>query len=335
MGLISRVSSRTYRYFCMLRRVIAISKRSFTVRYDEPQYLQKCIQEIEDELQDKAPLSTSVIGMKSLLETSFDFEKILGQNMAFMTHFLRSGHPLVNVAKSISRNDSPTAEINNAESYPVPLNMRGMIIAMLGNSLQTDETADSEPILADVYGLISAAFNIHRNILPDSTSKEILTRTNKLAVLVGDCCLSKAAELVSSLDRPEIVDKVAETLTQISQLSYQNQDYSGHLFIECCESVAILHSPNSSVHENITGFASNFHQAYLSILSKQYPKALGHKLTCLEFIKALNLEKRKRRLIDETVHAFLPMSLLDKDQLENINQPMSKIESKPKDFPFL
>jgi len=317
----------------MLRRVIAISKRSFTVRYDEPQYLQKCIQEIEDQLQEKAPLSTSVIGMKSLLETSFNFEKLLGQNMAFMTHFMRSGHPLVDVAKSISRNDSPTAEITNAESYPVPLNMRGLVIAMLGNSLQTEKTAKLEPTLAEVYGLISAAFNIHRNILPDSTSKEILTRTNKLAVLVGDCCLSKAAELVSSLGRPEIVAKVAETLTQISQLSYQNEDYSGHLFIECCESVAILHSSNTSVHATITGFASNFHQAYLSILSKQYPKALGHKLTCLEFLKSLDVEKKKRQLITETVHAFLPMSLLDKKQLENINQPMSKIESK--DFPFL
>jgi len=311
----------------MLKRILAASKRPLTIRYDEPQYLQKCLTEIETTLGDKTPLSTSVIGMKSLLETSFNFEKLLGQNMAFMTHFLRSGHPLVSVAKNVTQNISPTVQVANAENYPVPLHMRGLIIGMLGNSLKTDETSSLEPILADVHGLISAAFNVHRNILPDSTPKEILTRTNKLAVLVGDCCLSKASELVSTLDRADIVAKISIMLAEISQLSYENKDYSGELFLQCCESVAILHSSEKPVLENVTGFAKNFHEAYLSILAKQYPKAVGHKMIALQSLKRLNINKQKRMLIDEVVHAFLPTTLLDQDQIDNFEKPMSKINS--------
>merc|ERR1711990_533333 len=131
------------------------------------------------------PLATSVMGMQELVDNPH-FHTMVAKQSKFIGAFRKSGHPLVKVAKNVLANVAPQTSINpNANNHPIPLPFRGIIVALVASIFKPGDAKVLS--IAEINGLMSAGFNIHRHILPkieEELSRQnatVLTTANKLA----------------------------------------------------------------------------------------------------------------------------------------------------------
>merc|ERR1712048_1351621 len=78
-----------------------------------------------------------------------------------------------------------------------------------------------------------------------SNTDKLGVKINKLAILGGDFVLAKACQLLADLESPKAVEKIAESLSHISQNAASDQDHSDLLLQNCCEAIVIIDADRS------------------------------------------------------------------------------------------
>lgn len=290
------------------------------LRSKETTTLRKVIAEAQSSLGENTPLTTSVKGMKTLLD-SRHFKRLLDKNSSKLLEFAYSdpNNKLVDMANDVIKHKAPNPHPNSSQ-YPVPLPFRGLVISLLGgliceNGGKVEVVEDGEKysavqVIAEINGLIEAALNIHRNITQSSQDK-ISNNMNKMAVLGGDYCLAKACQLLSKLSSPEAVEKISFTLSAISQRASGDVEHSNLLLKSCCETLVILEQVSEkgnskSFEENqnhistsisskinqVSKFSENLNSAHTALLNDNVDMALYYKFECIKFLRNYKIDEK-------------------------------------------
>lgn len=325
------------------------------IKYNDTQALTKVLSKATEKLseENQAPLSTSVAGMQKLLNSEI-FIGLVQKHVPMVSDYLlfRREHSLwKNVAMPIVYNNSAPSVKDNSKVHPVPLAFRGVLISLLGNLIYNYENtihlekgsqnkAQNEvQTIAEINGLIECAMNLHRNISQFSDTDKLGVKINKLAILGGDFVLAKACQLLADLESPKAVEKIAESLSHISQNAASDQDHSDLLLQNCCEAIVIIDADRSLLIQNtetdaenpenlnseiistkikettekVIKFIGNLNQAYLALLEEDNDKAYSCKKQCLELLDSFEVTKVEKleykELLMHLVHAFLPVEV--------------------------
>ena len=130
----------------------------------------------------------------------------------------------------------------------------------------------------------------------------------------------------------EAVEKIAESLSHISQNAASDQDHSDLLLQNCCEAIVIIDADRSldaadpeklnpeiistkikETTEKVIKFIENLNQAYLALLEEDNDKAYSCKKQCLEILDSFEVTKVEKmeykELLMHLVHAFLPVEV--------------------------